>query len=503
MSIIKTCSLHREDILRFRNDLCRREVDRGLTEPPYYYILPARQHDASALTSLVNILLDHGLEVHRLKERVVVEGRVYGKGSVVVKLAQPFRPFVKEVLERQSYPVRHYTPDGEVIKPYEITSWSLPLYYGVDCFEISTRSNDLEDRLAGIEPPYSLYNGYKGEIKAILFPASNNESYRAAFKALNLGLEVRRTLEPYSTGDDRAGMGSFIVQAEGEEDKVEELAGLLSVDPVFLTEGREVKSERLSIPRIGLVETWFHDMDAGWTRYILDTYLIPYRVIRPSDLKEMDLEDDFDLLIFADRDKSVFMSGKWQRGGEEYDIPSYPPEFREGMEEKGHQKLISFIENGGVVVSWGRSVGLFEGILKAGKDEEEFKLPFEDVSDKLKKKGVYCPGSTMRAVLSSGHRLTFGMEDEIGIMYSGGPVFSTTVPDFDMDRAVIARFSKRDILMSGYCEKDEKLSEKTVMVWLKKGKGQLVLFGFRPQFRASTEGTFKLLFNSILLPRES
>ena len=68
-----------------------------------------------------------------------------------------------------------------------------------------------------------------------------------------------------------------------------------------------------------------------------------------------------------------------------------------------------------------------------------------------------------------------------------------------MDRRVIAKFPEKDILMSGYAEKEEKIGNKSAMLWLKKGKGQLVLFAFNPQFRASTQGAYKLLFNSILL----
>ena len=68
-----------------------------------------------------------------------------------------------------------------------------------------------------------------------------------------------------------------------------------------------------------------------------------------------------------------------------------------------------------------------------------------------------------------------------------------------MDRRVIGKHPEDDILQSGYCEKVELLSNRSNIIWLKKGKGQLVLFGFSPHFRGSTDGTFKLIFNSILL----
>jgi hypothetical protein len=56
--------------------------------------------------------------------------------------------------------------------------------------------------------------------------------------------------------------------------------------------------------------------------------------------------------------------------------------------------------------------------------------------------------------------------------------------------------------MSGYCEKEELVGNKTILLWIKKGKGQFVFFGFNPQFRASTHVSYKLLFNSILLKGE-
>lgn len=43
-----------------------------------------------------------------------------------------------------------------------------------------------------------------------------------------------------------------------------------------------------------------------------------------------------------------------------------------------------------------------------------------------------------------------------------------------------------------------KLAGMSSMVWLRKGKGEMILFAFNPQFRAATPVANKLLFNSIL-----
>jgi hypothetical protein len=95
------------------------------------------------------------------------------------------------------------------------------------------------------------------------------------------------------------------------------------------------------------------------------------------------------------------------------------------------------------------------------------------------------------------------MPAESGVFSRAAPVFATSIPVLDTDRRVIARHPEKEILLSGYAKGEEQLANKPVMLWLRKGKGQLVLIGFNPQFRASTPASYKLLFNALLLPKLS
>jgi hypothetical protein len=337
--------------------------------------------------------------------------------------------------------------------------------------------------------------------EAFLFPVSNNESYKAAFIAMEKGLEVSRLVKDIEVNGSAIEEGSFYIRSS---DKLNSIVKNLTVPPVPVNADQELALEEIRLPRIALVETAFHDMDAGWTRFVFDEYHIPFTVLKPAEFDKKDLNKEFDIVIFPNSSKNVLLEGKYNSGSSYY-ISSYPPEFTKGMGEVGMERLMTFLDNGGIIVSWGRSTQLFEGYLKinhGNENFEEFNLPFKNINKELKEYEFFCPGSLLKVDIKKNHPLTYGLKKEIGILFSKrGQVFTTSLPKFDMDRRVIASFPEKDILISGYGENVERIGRKTAMVWLKKGKGQLVLMGFNPQFRASTQGTYKLLFNSLLLDK--
>jgi len=322
----------------------------------------------------------------------------------------------------------------------------------------------------------------------------------AAFMAAQKGMKVSRLDSEVQIGGKVLGKGSFVIDG-GDASVLGNIAQEASTEPVYTGGSGTLPATEVNIPRIALVETYFSDTDAGWTRYLFDTYHLPYKVIHPGEFPETDLEGEFDIIIFPGTQKNLLMTGKPGSEGGAY-MSSYHPDYQKGMGKKGLEKLLLFINNGGTVLSWGQSTDLFTGLLEMTKDDrtEEFTLPFANTADQARREGLNIPGALVRIRLMKDHPLTYGMPESMGVFYRGNPLFTTSIPRFDMDRRVIGHFPEKEILMSGFCEKEELLADMPAMLWLRKGKGQLVLYSFNPQFRASTQGAYKLLFNALFLP---
>ncbi len=494
-SLLQTASRYHDQILRFRNEMCREQVKLGQSAAPYFYILPKNQKDLSELVDLVNLLKEHGVEVYQLNRDITIQNYNYSSGDIVIPLAQPFRMFIKEVMETQEFPERKLVKDGEVLEPYDITSWSLPLHKGLICHTINTKSISTE-QLKLISNTYTLKNHNLPAKGYAVLPASINQSYHLAVKCLNKSIPVERTTEKMQIGNISIPEGSFILP-------INETSQIILSDAVFdipVVDKKPQTGGYLKPKRVALLESPVQSMDAGWTRFIFDSYGIPYTYITPQQAKEGQLNSKFDVIVIPNVNANTLKDGKVKRDGQTLPLP-YPEIYTMSLGSKGMEALTEFIQNGGTIIAWEQATELFEGILplKQSSANEEFVLPFKNIAKELQRKGFNCPGSLIKITINPILPFSYGLGNELNIFMRDNYLFETQVPNLDTDRRVMGFFGEKDILVSGYLKGKEIIREKSAAIWIKKGKGQLILLGFSPIFRASVTSNYKILFNTILL----
>jgi len=136
LSLIQTAARFKEEFLMNSYLMAKTAIETKDKGQPYAFVIPAKQNDAPTAVKMLEILEFGGVEIQRAKEDFVADGKVYGAGSYVVELAQPYKPFVWALLERQKYPDLREYPGGPPIPPYDNAGWTLPLQMGVLCDQI-------------------------------------------------------------------------------------------------------------------------------------------------------------------------------------------------------------------------------------------------------------------------------------------------------------------------------------------------------------------------------
>jgi GNAT superfamily N-acetyltransferase len=89
------------------------------------------------------------------------------------------------------------------------------------------------------------------------------------------------------------------------------------------------------------------------------------------------------------------------------------------------------------------------------------------------------------------------MPDTAGVYFTNSTTFDVPA---GTPVQVIARYPDRpeDILLSGYLQGGQAIAGKAAAVAAPLGRGRVVMFGFRPQYRGQSVGTFRMLFNALL-----
>lgn len=244
-------------------------------------------------------------------------------------------------------------------------------------------------------------------------------------------------------------------------------------------------------PTYGLYRSFVPSMDEGWTRWIFDQrkswdQCFGYERLTDREIRAGELRKYRSILI-PDQSAGALLNG--------HNRNRMPAEYVGGLGEEGVKKLKAYVEDGGTLVFLNRA-SIFA--------IEQFKLPLRNVVADVSRKDYYVPGSILRIELDESHGLTEGMPKESIAWVEDSPVFEVTeqprISEWG-DTAnvrVIARYpTNKELLLSGWQLGGERIKGRAALVEVKMGKGQLILFGFRPQYRAQSLATYPLLFNAL------
>lgn len=232
-------------------------------------------------------------------------------------------------------------------------------------------------------------------------------------------------------------------------------------------------------PRIALYKSHVPSMDEGWTRWMLERFGFQYASLGNQEIIAGKLRDRFDVIVFPDQSPSVINYG--------YRPGSMPDELAGGLGDAGSRKLVEFGNQGGTLIFLNDSALFAAGHLGIG---------VRNVTRGLNSREFYCPGSLLNVSLDTSHPIALGLPRDIQIWFETSPAWNLErTPEF----RGIAKFPESGILASGWLLGDKHLAGRAALVEAPMEKGRAILFGMRPQYRAQSYLTLKLLFNALLL----
>jgi hypothetical protein len=261
---------------------------------------------------------------------------------------------------------------------------------------------------------------------------------------------------------------------------------------------------------VGLYKSHVANIDEGWTNWVMEHgrpfhLLLHYSAIEDQEIRSANLVSKYNVIIIPDQTRLGILNG--------HKPGTMPPEYTGGLGAEGVKALREFVEQGGTLVCLNRASDFAI---------DQFKLPVRDVVDGLPRTDFYVPGSILRIELDTTDPMTSGMPKKSIAWAENSPVFEVLsagsadgssalsakreqpqtadgTSEFPAPRVkVIAWYPKdKDPLLSGWLLGADRIKGKAALVEVGTGKGRIILFGFRPQYRGQSLATYPLFFNAI------
>ncbi len=495
LAALSLSARNRSQILRQYWTKASNSLNKGRTEKPYAYVVPAAQPHRANMTYMLDLLRRQGIEVSRAAAAdtfAATDTVVVHPGDWVVRMDQPYRNFILTLMQVQHFP-------ADAPRPYDDVAWTFPLMFdvtveAVDDPAIQQMAMTSGDEVAapgtvlGTRPDWWLV---KPDLSAYSLPAR-----------VWLGRTRVEVLEaPVALDSTEIPAGAWLVRSrDADAARMQELARRFGADVLGAPDSvlAGVRRHALDLPRIMLLHSWRSTQQEGWVRYAFDTFGIPYAYVGVDRLRaSKDLKKRYDVIVFPDQGgdgRAIFAGIDPKDGPLPYqsssDHPSlgYPDATADMTGGIGYEGLIAlrdFVDEGGTFIGLRSAatlpidMGLVRGISTTSPP------------------GLFVPGSLVQGrVEQPASPLTYGYGSDVTLHHRFGPYL---VVDDDHEKNVVVQYAPaKQLFLSGLVQNPGELADKPALITLPVGKGNYVLFGFNPIQRFQNFVDFGFLWNAIL-----
>ncbi len=233
---------------------------------------------------------------------------------------------------------------------------------------------------------------------------------------------------------------------------------------------------------VGLYRPWTASAAEGWIRWLFDGYSVPYATVTREDVSRARLLRDYTAVVIPPEAPDRLRNGR--------SLAEVPPEFAGGLGEDATARLARFVEGGGTLVAIGRSADFVIDALG---------LPIENFVSDLPPSDFYAPGVQVGLDVDGSTVVGAGLPPRTAAMLMDAVAFRATGapgPAADTVR-VVARYAADDLVKSGWLVGGSWIAGRPAAIEVSRGRGRVVLFGFRPVYRGQAMATWPLLFNAL------
>jgi hypothetical protein len=485
------------------------------------------------------------------------ELRQFPAGSYIIRMDQPYSRIADALLDYQ-----YWSPSDPQRTPYDDTGWTFPENFAVRSVRVTDPkilAVPMENVTGTITAPGGVIGS--GSVFAI---NHNGDNALATLRYRLKAADFQIAEQPFEGAGQKFGRGSFVIRrvSAGELDNATRELGLKAY---ALGEAPAVAMHPARAPRVAIMHTWLSTQTEGWWRQAFDFLHVPYSYISVQDAaKDPNLNAKYDVIIFppgGGSPQSIVAGMPLWRNPMPWKKTELTPnmgvdetdDIRPGLGWNGVDNLVTFVKNGGVLLTIENTANLAVTFgLASG------------VSVNTPPR-LHVVGSLLRTrVVDDASPLAYGIRDSLAVYSDDGSSFSITnvlgtrggrfadsatarptgrgtadEPDAPQGRLpldprndvavrrplqpwqaapvtdeqlrnplsvippalrprVVLRFAdQRELLASGLLDGTD-VAQRPVVVDVPLSKGHVVLFANNPMYRGETIGSYFLVFNALL-----